>query len=77
MIDGKEKNINAYTKTKIDWERHTKENDLTDELEKNRKSGGYLAKQAFIEQAVGMEMMEAKKVEKHENKLRMEAIKKM
>ena len=25
MIDNKDKNINAYEKTKIDWDKHTKE----------------------------------------------------
>ena len=49
MIDGKEKNINVFTKTKIDWDHHTKKNELTDELDKNRKSGGFLGKRAFIE----------------------------
>ena len=39
MIDGKEKNINAFTKTKLDWEKHTKEQKMEDELEKNRKDG--------------------------------------
>lgn len=43
MIDNKDKNINALEKTKIDWDKHTKEQKLEDELEKNRKDG-YLAK---------------------------------
>ena len=50
MIDNKDKNINALTKTKIDWDKHTKEQKLEDELEKNRKDG-YLAKQQFLNQA--------------------------
>ena len=43
MIDSKDKNINALQKTKIDWEKHTKEQNIEAELEKNRKDG-YLAK---------------------------------
>ena len=73
MIEGKETNINVHTKTKLDWERHTKENELEDELEKNRKTGGYLGKQAFIAQATAVEVAKAKEIEKHENKLRLEA----
>ena len=47
IIDGKDKNVNVFEKTKIDWDKHTKDEKLEDELEKNRKDG-YLAKQAFL-----------------------------
>ena len=43
MIDGKEKNVNALQKTKMDWQNYTKEEKIEAELEKNRKDG-YLAK---------------------------------
>ena len=39
MIDGKDKNVNVFEKTKIDWDKHTKDEKLEDELEKNRKDG--------------------------------------
>ena len=64
MIDNKDKNINALQKTKIDWDKHTKEQKLEDELEKNRKDG-YLAKQQFLNQAQAVEYAHQKKIEKH------------
>jgi len=33
MIDGKDKNVNVFEKTKIDWDKHTKDEKLEDELE--------------------------------------------
>mmetsp|Transcript_9047 Transcript_9047/g.13815 ORF Transcript_9047/g.13815 Transcript_9047/m.13815 type:complete len:91 (+) Transcript_9047:557-829(+) len=54
MIDNKDKNINALAKTKLDWDSYTKEEKLESELEKNRKDG-YLAKQAFLGKAQGVE----------------------
>lgn len=50
MIDNQDKNINAIQKTKMDWEKFTKEEKLEAELEKNRKDG-YLQKKAFLEKA--------------------------
>ena len=66
MIDNQDKNINALQKTKIDWEKHTKEQKLEDELEKNRKDG-YLAKQQFLNQAQAVEYAHQKKIEKHQD----------
>lgn len=43
MIDSKETNVNALQKTKIDWDKHVKEEKIEADLEKNRKDG-YLAK---------------------------------
>ena len=54
MIDNKDKNINALQKTKIDWDKHTKDQKLEGELEMNRKDG-YLAKQQFLNQAMAVE----------------------
>ncbi len=39
QIDSQGKNINAYEKTKMDWDRYTKEQKMENELEKNRKDG--------------------------------------
>lgn len=77
MIDSKEKNINAYQKTRLDWDRHTKQHELEDELEKNRKGGGYLGKQRFLDQVAAVEMANARQVEKFEQKLKEEKIKRM
>ena len=43
MIDGKDKNINAYEKTKLDWDKYAKDSKQEAAFEKNRKDG-YLAK---------------------------------
>ena len=48
MIGDKDKNVTTMTKTKIDWDKHTKEQGLETELEKNRKDG-YLAKKKFLD----------------------------
>lgn len=64
MIDNKDKNINALQKTKIDWEKHTKDNKLEAEFEKNRKDG-YLAKKAFLDNALEVEYIHQKQIEKH------------
>ena len=50
MIDNKDKNINALQKTKVDWDKFTKEEKLDAEFEKNRKDG-YLAKKRFLNKA--------------------------
>ena len=63
MIDSKDKNINALQKTKIDWEKHTKEQNIEAELEKNRKDG-YLAKQAFLGKVGEVEYQQKKEMEK-------------
>ena len=33
LIDGKDKNVTTYQKSKMDWEKHTKEEKLEDSLE--------------------------------------------
>jgi len=76
MIDNKDKNINALQKTKIDWDKHTKDQKMEAELEKNRKDG-YLGKQAFLNQAQAIEYAHTKKIEKIDVNLRNEKIKNM
>ena len=76
MIDNKDKNINALQKTKIDWDKHTKEQKMEAELDKNRKDG-YLGKQKFLNQAAAMEYAHTKKIEKIDVNLRNEKIKNM
>jgi len=39
MIDNKDKNVNVFQKTKIDWKSYTKEQKMEEDLEKNRKDG--------------------------------------
>ena len=39
MIDNEGKNINTISKTKLDWDKYTKENKLEADFEKNRKDG--------------------------------------
>lgn len=39
QLDNQGKNINAYEKTKMDWDKYTKEQKMENELEKNRKDG--------------------------------------
>jgi hypothetical protein len=50
-------------KTRIDWDKYTKDNKLEADLEKNRKDG-YLQKKAFIESVQDREYEDKKKVEK-------------
>ena len=76
LIDNKDKNINTIEKTKIDWDKHTKEEKLDEDLEQNRKDG-YLGKQAFLNQAQAIEYAHQKKIEKHQDQLRNEKIKNM
>jgi len=76
MIDNKDKNINALQKTKIDWDKHTKDQKLESELEKNRKDG-YLGKQAFLNQASAIEYAHTKKIERIDVNLRNEKVKNM
>ena len=47
-IGEKDKNVTSIEKSKMDWERHTKEQKLETELETNRKDG-FLAKKRFID----------------------------
>lgn len=39
MIDGEDKNINTFQKTRMDWDNYTKEEKLEAQFEKNRKDG--------------------------------------
>ena len=39
QIGDKDKIVTSITKSKIDWDKHTKEQKLEGELEKNRKNG--------------------------------------
>ena len=73
MIDQKDKNVNALQKTKIDWDKHTKDNKLEAEFEKNRKDG-YLVKKAFLDQAIETEYQHQKQIEKHQIKVKNEQL---
>ena len=52
--------MNCMQKTRMDWDKYTKEEKLEDELEHNRKDG-YLVKKSFLD-SVGEREYEAKKV---------------
>ena len=53
-IDEKEKNVSSIEKSKLDWDKYTKEQKMQAELSQNRKDG-YLAKKRFIENVSEME----------------------
>ena len=52
----------------MDWERHTKEQKLETELEKNRKDG-FLAKKRFIDNVSELEYQQKKQGQKENRKL--------
>ena len=74
MIDNQDKNINAYQKTKMDWDKYTKEEKLEADFEKNRKDG-YLQKKAFLDKVSDVEYQHKKKIEKHQLAVRSEQLK--
>jgi len=46
--------VSSLDKSKLDWDKYTKEKKLEGELEQNRKDG-FLAKKQFIEQVSELE----------------------
>ena len=50
LLNAKPKKLSTLDKSRLDWESHleTSEKDLRDELEANRKGGGYLEKVEFL-----------------------------
>ena len=54
MIDNQDKNINAYQKTKLDWDKFTKDNKFEAEFDKNRKDG-FIQKQVFLSKVADIE----------------------
>mmetsp|Transcript_14119 Transcript_14119/g.23972 ORF Transcript_14119/g.23972 Transcript_14119/m.23972 type:complete len:82 (-) Transcript_14119:28-273(-) len=71
MVDSKEKTINAYTKTKLDWDKYVKESKQEGALEKNRKNG-YLQKQKFLNDAKAVEYEYQKSIYKQQIKLHLQ-----
>ena len=59
VIDSKDKNVSSLDKSKLDWDKYTKEQKLEGELESNRKDG-YLAKKHFIEKVSEHEYQQKK-----------------
>ena len=58
-IDEKEKNVSSIEKSKLDWDKYTKEQKMQAELSQNRKDG-YLAKKRFIENVSELEYQQKK-----------------
>ena len=54
MINEKDKNVTCMDKTRLDWDKYTKEQKLEQELEKNRKDG-FLAKKKFLDEVGELE----------------------
>lgn len=68
IIGEKEKNVTSIEKSKLDWDRHTKEQKLETELEANRKDG-FLAKKRFIDNVSELEYQQKKKGQKENRKI--------
>ena len=71
MIQGSEKNVSSVTKSKIDWDKYTKEQKLEKELQANRKDG-YLVKKSFLSKVDEREHAYNKEIERvyEKNKLK-------
>ena len=67
MIGDKDKNVTSIEKSKIDWDKYTKEQKLEGELEKNRKDG-YLQKKKFLDNVSELEYQQKKQGEKASRK---------
>jgi hypothetical protein len=67
QIVDKDKNVNCMQKTRMDWDKYTKDENLEDDLEKNRKDG-YLVKKQFIDSVVEKEYEAKKAAEKQKRK---------
>lgn len=48
VIGEKDKNVSSLDKSKLDWDKYTKEQKLQQEFEQNRKDG-FLAKKHFVD----------------------------
>jgi len=63
MIDDGKRNINAISKSKIDWNKYAKDEKIESKLEQNRKDG-YLQKKGFIEKTKEKVSQKKKEVER-------------
>lgn len=63
QIVDKDKNVNCMQKTRIDWDKHVKEEKIEEELDKHRKDG-FLAKKRFLDQVSEKEYEAKQAVEK-------------
>ena len=61
IIDNQDKTINTIEKSKLDWDKYTKEKKLEKELEQNRKDG-YLAKKRFLDKVSDNEYAQKRQV---------------
>ena len=59
VIGEKDKNVSCIDKSKLDWDKYTKDEKLESELEMNRKDG-FLAKKRFIDTVSEMEYQKKK-----------------
>lgn len=57
-------------KTRMDWDKYTKEEKIEDDLERNRKDG-YLQKKMFLEEVGEKEYLAKKEGEKEARKQRL------
>ena len=68
MIGEKDKNVTSIEKSKIDWDKYTKEQKLEADFEKNRKDG-FLAKKRFIDNVSELEYQQKKAGQKESRKI--------
>ena len=71
-IGEKEKNVTSIEKSKLDWDKYTKEQKMETELEKNRKDG-FLAKKRFIDNVSELEYQQKKQGQKENRKMQQAA----
>ena len=67
-IGEKEKNVTSIEKSKLDWDKYTKEQKMETELENNRKDG-FLAKKRFIDNVSELEYQQKKLGQKENRKI--------
>ena len=67
-IGEKEKNVTSIEKSKLDWDKYTKEQKMETELENNRKDG-FLAKKRFIDNVSDLEYQQKKLGQKENRKI--------
>ena len=72
VIDQKETNVTSIAKSKMDWDKYTKEQKMESELEKNRKDG-FLAKKRFIDNVSELEYQQKKAGQKENRKAHLAA----
>ena len=68
VIGEKDKNVSCIDKSKLDWDKYTKDEKLESELEKNRKDG-FLAKKRFIDNVSELEYQQKKQGQKESRKI--------